>query len=71
MKKVNSYYFSVDGENEKWYFEHLQNLINKSDKSTFNVKFIIKTEKSPSGKRELNTHCPTPDVFHNLSACRL
>lgn len=47
MKKVNSYYFSVEGENEKWYFEHLQNLINKSDKSTFNVKFIIKTEKSP------------------------
>ena len=41
MKKVNSYYFSVEGENEKWYFEHLQNLINKSDKSTFNVKFII------------------------------
>ena len=27
MKKVNSYYFSVEGENEQWYFEYLQKLI--------------------------------------------
>lgn len=30
MKKVNSYYISVEGENKKWYFEHLQHLINNS-----------------------------------------
>lgn len=47
MKKVNSYYFSVEGENEKWYFEHLQNLINNSEESIFNVKFNIKIDKSP------------------------
>lgn len=47
MKKVNSYYFSVEGENEKWYFEHLQNLINNSEESIFNVQFIIKIDKSP------------------------
>lgn len=47
MKKVNSYYFSVEGENEKWYFEHLQNLINDNEESIFNIKFIIKIDKSP------------------------
>ena len=47
MKKVNSYYFSVEGENERWYFEHLQNLINSSEEAVFNVQFIIKIDKSP------------------------
>ena len=47
MKKVNSYYFSVEGENEKWYFEHLQKLINCSEEAVFNVQFNIKIDKSP------------------------
>lgn len=47
MKKVNSYYFSVEGENEVWYFNHLQKLINNSDKTIFNVQFVIKKDKSP------------------------
>lgn len=47
MKKVNSYYFSVEGENEKWYFEHLQKLINNSNEAVFNVQFEPKIEKSP------------------------
>ena len=41
MKKVNSYYFSVEGENEQWYFEYLQTLINSIDEAVFNVKFNI------------------------------
>lgn len=28
-------------------------------------------EGNTLGKSELNTHCPTPDIFHNLSACRI
>ena len=47
MKKVNSYYFSVEVENEQWYFEHLQNRINSSDEAIFNVQFNIKKDKSP------------------------
>ncbi len=47
MKKTNLYYLSVEGENEKWYFEHLQDLINSSDEARFNVKFSIKIDKSP------------------------
>jgi len=47
LKKCHQYFFSVEGENEKWYFEHLKKLINTSDESMFNVDFKIKIEKSP------------------------
>ena len=47
LKKCHLYFFSVEGENEKWYFEHLQKLINASEESMFKVDFKIKVEKSP------------------------
>jgi hypothetical protein len=47
LKKCHQYFFSVEGENEKWYFEHLQKLINTSEESKFNVDFGIKVENSP------------------------
>jgi len=47
LKKCHQYFLSVEGENEKWYFEHLQKLINTSEESKFNVDFKIKVEKSP------------------------
>lgn len=47
VKKIcNEYYLSVEGETEKWYFEHLQNLINNEEKLSRKVKFIIKINKS-------------------------
>ena len=47
MRKVtNNYYLSVEGETEKWYFNHLQNLINNSDKASHKVIFNIKISKS-------------------------
>ncbi|MHB1484891.1 MAG: RloB domain-containing protein [Saccharofermentanales bacterium] len=47
MKKTNLFYFSVEGENEKWYFEHVQRIINQMESSTYNVKMEIKIQKSP------------------------
>lgn len=47
MKKVcNKYYLSVEGETEKWYFEHLQVLINNKEELLYTVKFDIKINKS-------------------------
>lgn len=46
-KATISYYFSVEGETEKWYLEHLQKLINSSEKALYSVKFIIKVKKDP------------------------
>lgn len=46
MKKVcNKYYLSVEGETEKWYFEHLQKLIEKNEELEYNVKLDIKVNK--------------------------
>lgn len=47
MRQTKQYYFSVEGYNEKWYFEHLEKLINQSDEAVFNAKFYIKIDKSP------------------------
>jgi len=47
LKKVcNKYYLSVEGETEKWYFEHLQELINNEEELPYKVKFDIKINKS-------------------------
>ena len=50
MKKkiCNEYFFSVEGETEKWYFNHLQNLINSNEKLSKKVNFKIKKNKSIS-----------------------
>ena len=45
-KATNKYYISVEGETEKYYFEHLSKLINESEQSQYKVKFIIKVDKS-------------------------
>ncbi len=47
LKTSKSYYFSVEGETEKWYLEHLQSLINSSEKAEYSVRFIVKIKKDP------------------------
>lgn len=42
MKSNNAYYLTVEGETEKWYFQHLQKIINQDDRITATVKFDIK-----------------------------
>jgi len=49
-KKRHQYFLSVEGHNEKWYFEHLRKLINASDEINFAVNFDIKIEKSPKSR---------------------
>ncbi len=46
-KETRKYYFSVEGETEKWYLERLANMINTTPKSSYNVKFDCKVEKNP------------------------
>lgn len=47
IKICHQYFMSVEGYNEKWYFEHLQKLINSSEESEYVVNFDIKLDKSP------------------------
>jgi len=46
-KKNNTYYFSVEGETEKWYFEWLQRTINANSESLYTVKFDCSKQKDP------------------------
>lgn len=48
MKKEKiTYYFSVEGETEKWYLDWLQNLINATPEATCMVKLDSKIQKDP------------------------
>lgn len=46
-KITQQYYFSVEGQTEKWYFEWLQRVINENDEAVHKVNFDIKIEKNP------------------------
>ncbi len=46
-KECKKYYFSVEGETEKWYFEWLQKLINSTHESLYKVSFNCKIQKNP------------------------
>jgi len=48
MRKISKKYFlSVEGENELWYFEWLQYMINSSPEADCFVKFDCKVQKDP------------------------
>ena len=48
MKKVNnSYFLTVEGETEKWYFEWLQRTINLSSDAQCKVKIDCPVQKDP------------------------
>ena len=65
MKKIcNKYYLSVEGETEKWYFEHLQELINNNKEIPYNVKFDIKINKSIISRAKSITAVYETQVFH-------
>jgi len=48
MRKENrTYYFSVEGETEKWYLEWLQGVINTNPVAKYTVKLNSKIQKDP------------------------
>lgn len=65
LKKIcNQYYLSVEGETEKWYFEHLQELINNSKQIPYKVKFDIKVSKSIISRTKLIPAIYKTKAFH-------
>ena len=45
-KETRKYYFSVEGETEKWYLDWLQKTINAISESKYNVKLDAKIKKA-------------------------
>lgn len=46
-KYTIQYYFSVEGDTEKWYLGWLQELINSTEDATYNVKLNCNIQKNP------------------------
>lgn len=63
-KITESYYFSVEGETEKWYLEWLQSQINESEENNYVVKFNIKVEKNPLSAARGYTFLELQDMTH-------
>ena len=78
MKLGDIYYFSVEGETEKWYLEWLQILINNESKSKYKIKFDIKIEKNPVArvksikifKRTVITHVFDIESENDIQKCK-
>lgn len=74
-KLTKKYYFSVEGETEKWYLDWLQDLINNSDASC-KVSFNSKVEKDPvkyvkglsiQGKTIFHLNCLTSIILKMMN----
>lgn len=63
-KMTKKYYFSVEGETEKWYLDWLKDCINKTDESLYKVVFDCKIEKSPLRRVEKINITSKTEIWH-------
>lgn len=64
LKKTKKYYFSVEGETEKWYLEWLLKTINESTECKYKVAFDCKVEKNPLKRVKSMTVTSKIVVYH-------
>lgn len=58
------YYFSVEGQTEKWYLEWLQKQINDNEKANCKVKFDIQVQKNPIKRVKSLSVLNKTDIIH-------
>lgn len=63
-KETKKYYFSVEGETERWYFNWLQNTINATPESKYNVKLDVKIQKDPLARAKGITLLEKTEITH-------
>jgi len=64
-KTTRKYYFSVEGETEKWYLNWLQKTINDTRNAKARVSFSIKVEKNPCAfVKSLSSLQKTTELVH-------
>ncbi|WP_367568192.1 RloB family protein [Lacrimispora sp.] len=65
MRKENrTYYFSVEGETEKWYLDWLQDLINANPAAKYTVKLDSKIQKDPLARAKGLTILGKTEIIH-------
>lgn len=63
-KEKKTYYFSVEGETEKWYLEWLQDTINAHPAASYTVKLDSKIQKDPLSRAKGLTILGKTEVTH-------
>ncbi len=63
-KSTKKFYFSVEGETEKWYLEWLKDKINKSNEATYLVNFDISVQKNPLKRVKSLTITNKTEIWH-------
>lgn len=66
MKPAKTYFFTVEGETEKWYLEWLQNQINTCEEASHKVVFDCQIQKNPL-KRAKALTVTTKTILYHLS----
>ena len=65
MRKENmTYYFSVEGETEKWYLDWLQGCINECAQAKYKVKLDSRIEKDPIVRAKSMTVLGKTEITH-------
>lgn len=59
-----NYYFSVEGETEKWYFKWLENQINNNDNASLKVNFTVYVQKEPARAIKRITSVDKIEIVH-------
>lgn len=63
-KLRKNYYFSVEGETEKWYLKWLENQINNNENSLFKVNFTVYVQKNPITAIKRITSVDNIEIVH-------
>lgn len=63
-KETRKYYFSVEGETEKWYLDWLQKTINAIPDPKYNVKLDSKIQKDPLARVKGMTLIDETEITH-------
>lgn len=64
MKQTKKYYFSVEGETEKWYLEWLMGQINQIPESRYKVSFDCSIEKNPYKYVKKKVFIGKTEIYH-------
>lgn len=63
-KSTKKYFFTVEGETEKWYLEWLRDRINECEKANFKVSFDIQIQKNPLKRVKNLTATNKTEIWH-------
>lgn len=63
-KETRKYWFTVEGQNEKWYLNWLEKTINKNENSNYNVILVSQVQQQPLKFSKTVNPRATPEVTH-------